>query len=182
MYAFNVFQIMNEPIDGALWVGPPFPSTLWNQANFARGLDSPHVLPEVDDGQVIRYASQFARPERSGKPWGRMRVLFLQYASDPIVFYAPTAPWREPVWMREKPAPDVSPALSFTRIVTQFQLAVDLALSTLPPAGFGHTYHTRDYIDAWAAVTAPQGWDEAMAERLKAYCGDEVDLGCAGGR
>lgn len=170
MYAFNTFQMMNEPIDGALWVGPPFPSTLWNQANSARRASSAYVLPEIDEGQVIRYSSQFAMPERSGNPWGRIRVLFLQYASDPIVFYTPSSLWREPVWIREPAAPDVSPALSLTPIVTQLQLAVDMALATVPPDGFGHSYHARDYIDAWIAVTSPRDWSEDMTERLKEHC------------
>lgn len=182
MYAFNPFQMMNEPIDGALWVGPPFPSTLWNQANSLRNPDSPLILPEVDNGKVIRYSSQFAPPMRSGKPWGRVHILFLQYGSDPIVFYAPTALWRAPQWMREKPAPDVSPKLSFTPIVTQLQLTVDLLLSTAPPPGFGHTYHAHDYIDAWAAVTEPDNWSDEAAARLKGHCGvSEEVLGCVNG-
>lgn len=181
MHAFNVFQMMNEPIDGALWAGPPFPSTLWNQANAARHANSRFVLPTVDDGQVIRYSSQYAKPLRSGKPWGRMRVLFMQYASDPIVFYSATALWREPVWMREAKAPDVSPQLSFTPIVTQLQLTVDLLRSTTPPAGYGHNYHVRDYIDAWSAVTEPDGWDEAAADRLRAHCGHGGLVGCENG-
>lgn len=178
MFSFNTFQMMNEPIDGALWVGPPFPSHLWNQANSARRATSPYVLPVIDEGQVIRYSSQFASPDRSGEPWGRIRVLFLQYASDPIVFYSPSTLWREPVWMREKASPDVSPALFFTPIVTQFQLAVDMAFATLPPTGFGHTYHVRDYVNAWAAVTSPQDWNEEMAERLKKHCDQDGQLGC----
>ncbi|MDF3607044.1 alpha/beta-hydrolase family protein [Paracoccus sp. DMF-8] len=181
MYAFNVFQMMNEPINGALWVGPPFPSTLWNQANAARQPDSPFVLPVVDDGQVIRYASQYAKPLRLHHGWGRMRVLFLQYASDPIVFYSASSAWREPVWMREPKAPDVSPLLSFTPIVTQLQLTVDLALSTSTPPGYGHVYHVHDYIDAWSAVTRPDHWDGAAATRLKAHCGQGGLLGCANG-
>src|SRR5690606_13303537 len=135
MYAFNPFQMMNEPVSGAFWAGPPFPSTLWRQANDAREPGSRLVLPDVDDGEVIRYASQFASPDRSGRPWGRLRILFLQYASDPIVFYDPVSLWREPQWMREPLAPDVSPRLRFTPVVTQLQLAVDLLVSTSAPPG-----------------------------------------------
>lgn len=182
MYAFNVFQMMNEPIAGAYWVGPPFPSTLWNQANAARTPSSPFVLPEVGDGQVIRYSSQYAPPLRSGKPWGRVQILFMQYASDPIVFYSASAFWREPVWMREPKAPDVSPALSFTPIVTQLQLTVDMLVSNTPPPGYGHSYHARDYIDGWSAITAPANWNDTTAARLKAHCGlDEDTLGCRNG-
>lgn len=181
MAAFNPFRMMNEPIDGALWAGPPFPSALWQQANAAREPGSPFILPQIEDGQVIRHASQFAPPERSGKPWGRVRILFLQYASDPIVFYDPASLWRPPQWMREQPAPDVSPELFFTPIVTQLQLAVDMLVSTSTPPGHGHKYHAHDYIDAWASVTDPPGWDAAAAARLKAICGQKEILGCANG-
>ncbi len=181
MNAFNAFQMMNEPIDGALWVGPPFPSTLWQQANRARNPGSPLILPEVDQGQVIRYSSQFAPPDRSDKPWGRMRILFLQYASDAIVRYDPTAIWRAPQWMNEPKAPDVSPQLSFTPFVTLLQLAVDMLVSTNVPPGFGHKYHAHDYIDAWIAVTDPDGWTDEDTARLKALCGNDGLLGCANG-
>lgn len=178
MYAFNPMQMMDQPIDGAFWAGPPFPSTLWQQANAARDPDSPLILPVVDDGRVIRYASQFAPPDRMTQPWGRVHILFLQYASDAIVFYDPTSFWRAPVWMNEPPAADVSPRLRFTPLVTQLQLAVDMLVSTSAPPGFGHTYHARDYIDGWVAVTEPAGWTSADSQRLKAICGQGQLLGC----
>lgn len=178
MHAFNPFQMMNEPVSGAFWAGPPFPSTLWRQANAARQAQSPFVLPQIDQGEVIRYASQFAPPDRSGKPWGRLRILFLQYGSDPIVFYDATSVWRAPTWMREPPAPDVSPLLRFTPIVTQFQLAADMLVATSAPPGFGHIYHAHDYIDGWVSVTAPEGWTAADTVRLKAICGVNGLTGC----
>lgn len=183
MYAFNPVRMMDQPVSGALWAGPPFPSTLWRQTNAARQPGSPFVLPVIDDGEVIRYASQFAPPEGppegSKAEWGRVRILFLQYGSDPIVFYEPASLWRAPEWMRESPAPDVSPALSFTPIVTQLQLLLDMIVSNTTPAGFGHVYHVRDYIDGWVAVSRPEGWTEADSDRLKAICGQAGMLGCA---
>ena len=181
MHAFNPFKMMNDPISGALWAGPPFPSTLWRQATAGRDPGSAFVLPEVDNGEVIRYASQYAPPDRDKHPWGNIRILFLQYASDPIVFYDPASLWRAPEWMREPPAPDVSPQLSFTPIATQLQLAVDMMVSTSVPQGYGHTYAARDYIDGWVAVSAPEGWTEAATGRLKAICGQHERLGCAAG-
>lgn len=86
MNAVNVFRILNDPIDGALWAGPPFPTTLWNQINTNRNPDSPYVLPIIDDGNLIRHASQFGGLENGTVAWGDMRIVFLQYASDPIVF------------------------------------------------------------------------------------------------
>lgn len=181
MYALNPFQMMNEPVSGAFWVGPPFPSTLWRQANAARNPDSPLILPEVDEGEVIRYASQYAPPDRSGKPWGRLRILFLQHASDPIVFYDPASLWRAPEWLREPTAPDVSPQLGFTPIVTQLQLGVDMLVSTSTPPGFGHIYDAEEYIDGWISVSAPQGWTAEDTARLKAKCGKGGLVGCDNG-
>ncbi|MFT4014188.1 MAG: alpha/beta-hydrolase family protein [Paracoccus sp. (in: a-proteobacteria)] len=181
MYAFNPFQMMNEPVSGAFWVGPPFPSTLWRQSNAARNPGSPFILPEIDDGEVIRYASQFAPPDRSGREWGRLRILFLQHASDPIVFYNAASLWRAPGWMREPAAPDVSPRLNFTPIVTQLQLAVDMLVSTSTPPGFGHIYDAGEYIDGWVSVTAPEGWTAADTARLKAKCGKGGLIGCDNG-
>ncbi|WP_134678472.1 alpha/beta hydrolase [Paracoccus ravus] len=178
MYAMNPFQMMNQPVSGAFWVGPPFPSELWRQANGARQPSSPYILPEVDEGEVIRYASQFAAPDRSGAAWGRLRILFLQHASDPIVFYNPASLWRAPVWMHEPPAPDVSPRLSFTPIVTQLQLAVDMLVSTSTPSGYGHIYDAEEYIDGWIAVSAPEGWSPEHTARLKAKCGKDGRVGC----
>lgn len=181
MYAFNPLKMMNEPVAGAFWAGPPFPSTLWRQATESRVPGSPFILPQVDDGEVIRYSSQFAAPYRSGQPWGRVRILFLQHASDPIVFYSPASLWRQPQWMREPAAPDVSPSLNFTPIVTQLQLAVDMLVATSTPAGFGHIYDAEEYIDGWVSVTAPEGWGPQDTARLKAKCGKGGLVGCENG-
>ncbi len=178
MYAFDIFAIINDPIDGALWTGPPFPSALWNRATAARNPRSPYVLPVVGEGILVRFMSQFGGLERATSDWGRLRVVYLQYASDPIVFYEPTSFWRKPQWMREPSAPDVSPEMRFFPLVTQFQLAVDMAFALATPPGFGHNYGAKDYIDAWAAVTAPEGWAPDDSERLKAWCDAARGPGC----
>jgi uncharacterized membrane protein len=108
-----------------------------------------------------------------------MRIVFLQYPSDPIVFFDPLSTFRRPVWMREPPGEGVSPYLRFMPIVTQFQLALDMALSTTAPAGYGHSYYARDYIGPWVEVTAPEGWTAADTERLKAHCDNGFQVGCS---
>lgn len=178
MHAFNAFEIINDPVQGALWTGPPFPSDLWNRAVSARRAGSPYVLPRVGDGSLVRFMSQFAGPDRAYADWKGLRIVFMQYASDPIVFYEPASFWRPPTWMREPPAPDVSPEMAFLPLVTQFQLAMDMAMSTAVPHGFGHNYLAEDYIDAWIAVTAPEGWAEEDVARLKEWCGPEWGAGC----
>jgi uncharacterized membrane protein len=107
-----------------------------------------------------------------------MRLMFLQYPSDPIVFYDPLSVWRAPVWMREAPGHGVSPHLRFVPIVTHFQLAIDMAVSSTAPEGYGHSYYARDYIEPWVQVTAPEGWTAEDTERLKAHCDNGFQQGC----
>lgn len=107
-----------------------------------------------------------------------MRIVFLQYPSDAIVFFDPLSTFRAPVWMREPPGEGVSPYLRFVPIVTQLQLALDMALSSTVPGGYGHSYHAQDYIGPWAEVTEPEGWTEADTERLKAHCDNGFKNGC----
>jgi uncharacterized membrane protein len=178
MYATNLFRLVDDPIDGAFWAGPPFPSRFWNYVQNARNPASPWVLPEIEDGSLVRYASHFVDPTNAPADWGRMRIVFLQYSSDPVVFYDPWSLFRRPEWMRDPPAPDASEHMRFLPIVTQFQLALDMALSFSAPPGHGHAYYSEDYISPWVEVTAPEGWTAADTERLKLHCNLGVGLGC----
>ncbi|WP_417679509.1 alpha/beta hydrolase [Roseibium sp.] len=179
MYSFDIIHMINEPIAGALWSGPPFPSAHWLHATAARNSGTPFVLPRIEDGEVIRFASQYVTPQEQGSHWGRVRIVFLQYASDPIVFFDPNSFWRSPQWMREKPAPDVSPELTFMPVVTQLQLALDMLLATHLPQRHGHNYDKMDYIDAWAAVTGPAGWTAEDTAALKSLCSAVEGIGCS---
>lgn len=177
MYATNLFRLVNDPIDGALWAGPPFPSGFWQYVQNAREEGSPWVLPRIGDGSFIRYANHFEGAS-GGASWGDMRIVFMQYSSDPIVFYDPRSLWRAPPWMRDPPAPDASAHMTFMPIVTQFQLALDMALSFGAPPGHGHAYFAQDYIVPWVEVSAPDDWAEADTARLKAHCDNGFQNGC----
>ncbi|WP_234416720.1 alpha/beta-hydrolase family protein [Ruegeria sp. Alg231-54] len=178
MYATNLFRLADDPIDGAFWTGPPFPSRFWQQAQNAREPSSPWVLPIIGDGSFVRFASHFSDASQAIADWGEMRIVFLQYSSDPIVFYDPSSLWRAPPWMNEPPAEDVSKHLVFIPVVTQFQLALDMALSFGTPPGHGHAYFAQDYISPWVEVTAPADWNATDTKRLKAHCDIGYQLGC----
>ncbi len=179
MYGTTLFRLVGDPIDGAFWAGPPFPSDLWNYVQNARNPGSPWVLPTIGDGSLVRYASHYADASRAPSDWGGMRIVFLQYSSDPIVFYDPFSLWRAPPWMNDPPAPDASEHLTFIPVVTQFQLALDMALAFGAPPGHGHAYYAQDYIEPWVQVTDPQGWTDADTERLKAHCDLGFQNGCS---
>lgn len=168
----DLFDIVGEPFQGALWSGPPFSTPTWNAAVADRQPGSPAWLPRFRDGSVMRFTNQQNHLDDGFAPWGPLRIVFLQYASDPVTFFEPTAVYREPAWMQGARAPDVSDALRWTPVVTQLQLALDMALATTTPTGFGHVYAHEDYIDAWISLTEPQGWDGNDIARLKAHFAD----------
>ncbi len=170
--ATDVWDIVADPIHGALWSGPPFRSTTWRWATDNRHPDSPAWLPRFRDGSVIRFANQDQGLEAFDADWGPLRIVFLQYASDPITFFEPGSLWREPTWMREPRGPDISPRLRWYPIVTFLQLGADIAAADASPIGYGHVYATEHYIDAWYALTDPEGWTAGGLERLKGGIGD----------
>ena len=178
MHATNLFRLLDDPIDGAFWAGPPFPSAFWNYVQNQRKTGSFWVLPEIGDGSLVRYASHTADASEAESDWGPMRIVFLQYSSDPVVFYDPRSLWRAPPWLRDPAAEDMSDHLIFMPVVTQFQLALDMALSFGAPAGHGHAYFAQDYIGPWVQVTAPEAWSPDDTERLKVHCNNGFQQGC----
>ena len=179
MHATNLFRLLDDPIDGAFWAGPPFPSAFWNYVQNKRNPGTPWVLPKIGDGSLVRYASHTADASEAAAEWGGMRIVFLQYSSDPIVFYDPASLWRAPPWMQEPPADDMSDHFIFMPIVTQFQLALDMALSFGAPLGHGHAYFAPDYIGPWVHVTDPGQWTPADTQRLQLHCDTGFESGCA---
>jgi uncharacterized membrane protein len=164
--SFDFFDIIDDPFHGALWSGPPFRHETWREATARRDAGSPPWLPQFRNGDVVRFMNQGGVTGGNGGPWGKFRILFLQYPSDPITFFSPAAAWRAPDWMNSPRGKDVSPSLRWFPVVTMLQLAIDMAVGTAPE-GFGHTIAATDYIDAWLALTEPADWDEAGLARLR---------------
>jgi uncharacterized membrane protein len=164
----DLFDVISDPFQGALWSGPPFPSALWRSVTADRVAGSTAWLPRYRDSSAIRFTSQENALDIPGARWGAMRIVYLQYASDPVTFFDPRSFYREPDWMKPPRGPDVSPALSWFPVVTGLQLLADMALATTSPMGYGHVYAPEHYIDAWMAVTDPQGVTAEDIARLKA--------------
>lgn len=162
----DLYTTFENPIQGALWSGPPFPSTQWNDITVHRNPGSPQWLPTYRDGRIVRFTAQQNALD-SEKPWSPIRNVYIQYASDPMVFFSPSLLYRKPDWLIGERGPDVSPHLRWYPIVTFLQIAFDLPLATSIPIGFGHNYSPHHYIDGWIAVTSPQGWDDPTITRLK---------------
>jgi uncharacterized membrane protein len=172
--SFDLYDIIDDPFHGALWSGPPFRSDTWRRITAQRDPGTPAWLPEFRGGSVIRFMNQEHGLDRGSAEWGAFRIAFLQYASDPITFFSPDIAWLEPDWMREPRGPDVSPDLRWFPIVTMLQLAADMVVGTAPK-GFGHEYAPEHYIDAWLALTEPDGWTTSDVERLKDFFRSRTD-------
>jgi uncharacterized membrane protein len=162
----TIYDVLADPYQGALWVGPPFSSQAWRSSTLNRQPGSPFWQPRFGDGSVVRFANQSGTLDTGGG-WGPMRILYLQYPSDPIVFFDPASAWRPPAWLNGVRPPDVSPLLNWYPVVTFLQLLVDMVLAQTSPIGYGHVYAPQDYLDAWVAVTAPEGWTDAELAVLR---------------
>ncbi len=165
----ELFEMIGDPIQGALWSGPPFESRVWRTITDARNPGSPAWLPELRDGAFVRFMNQHGSPVPDDAPWGPMRVVYLQYASDPVTFFDYRDLYRPPAWMNAPMGPDVSPELRWYPVVTMLQLALDMAVGTNTPMGYGHVYAPQHYVDAWVAVTGANGWTPDGIEGLKRY-------------
>lgn len=165
----ELFETIGDPIAGALWSGPPFESRIWRSVTANRNQGSPAWLPEFRDGRVVRFMNQNGPTVPVDAPWGPMRVVYLQYASDAITFFAYRDAFQAPAWMTAPRGPDVSPELRWYPIVTMLQLALDMAVATDTPMGFGHVYAPEHYVDAWVAVTDVHDWSADALARLKEH-------------
>lgn len=170
----DLYDVVGEPFQGALWAGPPFSSKTWRFATENRLPGSPAWRPHFRDASIIRFTNQQNALKIPGAEWGPIRIVYLQYASDPVTFFDPTALYREPEWMRGRRGQDVSPALQWFPIVTLVQLTVDIASATAAPVGYGHVYAPEDYLEGWVAVTGPVGWSDEELERLKQYLSETI--------
>ena len=164
----ELFQVLGDPYQGALWAGPPFTSRLWRSITNNRNEGTPEWLPEFRDGSYARFTNQNNALKLPDSHWGPMRIVYLQYASDPIVFFDPKDFYREPDWMKAPRGPDVSSQLNWYPVVSMLQLGIDLMLATTTPIGHGHVYAPQHYIDAWVEVTNVS-WSQTDIDRLKDY-------------
>jgi len=156
-----------------LWVGPPNASSIWKALTIRRDPGTPEVQPRYDDGRTVRFTQASGPAEIAAvaaPPWKLTRVLFLQHASDPVVWWSPDLIFRRPDWLSEPPGFDRSPSMRWYPIVTFWQVSADMAGnisdSTPVPSGHGHNYGDSQ-LDGWVAVAAPEGWTSSDTERIR---------------
>jgi uncharacterized membrane protein len=169
----DLFTVFEDPIQGGLWSGPPFPSQDWARATRYRNEGSPMWLPKFRDGSMLRFTGRKNTLDEQGDRWGPMRFVYIQHASDPMTFFSPDLLYRRPAWLDAPRGPDVSKYLRWYPIVTFLQTAFDLPMATTVPHGYGHNFNAASYIDAWIEITQPPNWTAANAERLKRYFAEQ---------
>ena len=169
----DLIEVLGDPFAGALWSGPPYSSRLWRSLTDRRNPGSPAWLPRFRDGSFVRFMNQHGEaPGPDSTPnaaWGPMRVVYLQYASDPVTFFDYRSFYREPDWMLPPRGPDVSPQLRWYPVVTVLQLMLDMLMATTAPIGYGHVYAPAHYIDAWIELTDVRDRSPEEITRLKQH-------------
>ena len=115
-HSTELFEVIGDPFNGALWSGPPFTASLWRSITAGRNAGSPAWLPQVRDGSYVRFMNQNGSPTPKGAAWGPMRIVYLQYASDPVTFFDYRSLYRRPDWMAAPRGPDVAPELRWYQI------------------------------------------------------------------
>ncbi len=167
--SMDLYRVLGDLIQGAVWSGPPYRSPNWQSFTRNRDPESPVWRPRFGDGSLVRFTNQENALPIPGATWGPVRLVYLQYASDPITFFSPDLFFREPQWLSGERGPDVSPELSWFPVVTALQVIFDMAGASALGPGLGHLYAAEDYVDAWIAVTDPEGWTPPEVARLKAH-------------
>ena len=158
--------------DGAFFAGPIVNNPLWKATLRDRDKGTPERLPVFEGGDLVRFVANrhdIAAAEK--QPWpSASRILFLQHASDPVVWWDPGTILRKPDWLREKRGADVHPKMQWFPLVTFLQISADMVSSDKVPDGHGHNYSS-EIPYAWQAILQVPGWTDDKSARL----GPELD-------
>ncbi|MFG2648615.1 alpha/beta hydrolase [Streptomyces sp. NPDC048436] len=155
--------------DGALLVGTPNFAPMSQEIRDHRDAGSPVWRPLYNGGRNVRFA-QFPEADlkRPAAAWEHPRVVYLQNASDPVVWWSSDLFLHRPQWLDQPLGPDITPAIRWFPVVTFWQTSVDMAVSYGVEAPHGHRYGTAP-VDGWAAIVPPEGWTAGDTARLREH-------------
>lgn len=164
--SLELFDVLGDPPHGALWSGPPFAAREWRRLTAGRNPGSLAWLPEFRDGAFVRFMNQHGTPVPASAPWGPLRVVYLQYASDAVTFFDHRDLFHAPAWLYPVRGPDVAPQMRWYPVVSTMQLTLDMMLANGAPMGYGHVYAPSHYVAAWMLVTGVEDWSPQDLARL----------------
>ena len=161
---------MANRTDGVLLAGPPAFNPLNREFTSGRDPGTPEVQPVFRDGRTVRFTNDPADGiPPTDQPWDGTRVLYLQHASDPIVWLSPDLILHRPDWLAEPAGKDVISEMTWIPFVTFWQVTMDMLEPVDTAPGHGHTY-TLEFVDGWAALTPAGGLDRPAGRRSERNC------------
>ncbi len=162
--AFGSNGIFDGPDDllaraaGGVWTGCPTFTPLQTEFTRRRSPDSTVVVPVVDEGRHVRFASSPDQlvTDPSGlrySEWAAPRFVYLQNDTDPVVWWGTHLLWKRPEWLDEMAGTQTPMArMTWWPFITFWQIAADMPVCRDVGPGFGHKYHAAQCVPAWAAV------------------------------
>ncbi len=155
-------DIARMDFSAVLWVGPPHESSLWSGLVQRRDPGTPEVQPRYDNGRTVRFSqatdagdiAKIAEP-----PWEGTRVLFLQHASDPIIWWSPNLLFSQPDWLVEPPGADRTASMRWYPIITLWQVSADMTNAV------GRARRARPQLRQHRCSTAGRPWCRRTAGR-----------------
>jgi uncharacterized membrane protein len=164
---FGTPERLVDGADGALLLGPTFANPTHRVLTTGREPGSPVWDPSYPD-LAVEFADDAAElRDRTGP---RPKVVYLQNATDPVVWWSWDLLWKKPEWLIGQRAPDVTPDMHWYPGITFWQITCDLVFSNKVPTGHGHSYKS-ETVDGWAAIAPPPGWTTQDSLRLRALLG-----------
>lgn len=163
--AFSGVDDMQNRTSGALFMGSPSFSQPWGYFTKDRDEGSPQWQPVYDQGKAVRFAATRDDLYKLGDNWESPRIVYMQHASDPVVWWSFDLILNEPDWLKEPRGPDVTPLMQWYPFVTFAQVTINQFFAITAPQGHGHNYGD-SVASAWAAITSPPNWSEDQADKL----------------
>ncbi len=169
--AFSSVDQMLGQLDGAVWSGTPAFSTNRARLTAERSPGSTTLDPVVANGRHVRFAGDPAElgADEYGRPlgpWAFPRVVYLQHPSDPVAWWSPELLFTTPQWLQETRTGTPMQQMTWSPLVTFWQVTADMLVSNDVPGGFGHRYYGAEMVPAWASVLGITDRSDAQLNRI----------------
>lgn len=166
--AFSGVNDIRRSVDGALFTGTPNDTDLWRNITDSRDPGSPEWQPKYKSGKSVVFASSREDIIATSPPIDDTRILFLQHANDPVVWFNFDLLFKKPDWLKEERGRAVSPQTRWYPVITFLQVGLDQAIAASAPIGNGH-YYIDTAPHAWATVAPPAGWTTEKSDALQRH-------------